>query len=69
MEERNIYPGENSEVFYWTRKWGISKAELYEAMLQTGSLRTNDLRNYLKRKKLQYSFAGILQFIKLRVSL
>lgn len=68
MKNRIIYPGEIAQVNYWTRKWGISRAELHEAILETGSLRVAEIKNYLKKKRVSFSLPGLLQFIRLHLS-
>lgn len=67
MEDHIIYPGETAQVNYWTRKWGISRADLHEAIMATGSLRVRELKDHLKRKRMSFSFSGLLQFIKLHL--
>ncbi|MCW3103804.1 MAG: hypothetical protein JWO09_2244 [Bacteroidetes bacterium] len=67
MENHIIYPGEVAELNYWTRKWGISRMELHEAILQTGSLHAKELKGHLKKKGFTFSAAGILQYIKLHL--
>jgi hypothetical protein len=67
MEKQIIYPGENKDVSYWTKKWSISRSELNEAILETGSLDVWRIKEYLKGKKRSFSLKGIVQFIKLYV--
>lgn len=68
MKDRIIYPGEAAQVKYWTRRWGISRAELHEAILETGSLRVAEIKNYLKKKQFSFSLSGLLQLIRLHLS-
>jgi tRNA A37 threonylcarbamoyltransferase TsaD len=65
MKNSVIYPGEISEVQYWTRKFGVSRAELNEAILETGSLKAEEIKKYLRKRKFSFSFSGIKTFIKL----
>ena len=47
-----INPFEREDVYYWTRKWDITQAELYNAILYTGSNNITILKKYLKNKGL-----------------
>jgi hypothetical protein len=67
MKEQIIYPGETAKVNYWLKRWGITMDELNEAILETGSLKRKELKNYLKRKKIPLSLSGIFRFIRLSV--
>jgi hypothetical protein len=67
MEDHIIYPGETAQVNYWTKRWGIDAAQLHEAILQTGSLRVKEIREYLKKKKFSFTVTGIKQFIRLHL--
>jgi len=67
MENNIIYPGEAAELNYWTRKWGVSRMELHEAILQTGSLQVKEIKGHLKKKRFRFSPSGVLQFIKLHL--
>jgi hypothetical protein len=68
MNNNIIYPGETSQVAYWTKKLGITKAQLHEAIMATGSLRVQDIKDYLKKKKFTFSFSGIRNYLKLYLS-
>lgn len=50
-----INPVEQEEVRFWTKKWGISPRQLNEAILETGSIRAQELKNYLVNKGLLFS--------------
>lgn len=67
MKNMFIQPGEDSQEEYWIKKLGITKAQLHEAILETGSLRVQEIKNYLKKKKLPFSFSGIKTFLKLNI--
>jgi hypothetical protein len=60
-----IYPGESEQVNYWTRKWGITRVQLNEAILETGSIRVNEIKNYLKGKRFPISFNGLIHYLRL----
>ncbi len=47
-----INPFETEDIQYWTRKWDITPAELYNAILETGSSNVNTLKQNLKSKGL-----------------
>jgi hypothetical protein len=67
MKNTSIYPGEDTQIQYWTRKLGITREQLHEAILQTGSLRIEEIKSYLRKKKFSFSFTGIRTFIKLNI--
>lgn len=67
MEDRIIYPGETLQMAYWTKRWGVSSAQLHEAILETGSLRVKEIREYLLNKKVTFTWNGIVQFIRLHI--
>lgn len=60
-----IYPGELEQVNYWTRKWGISRVQLNEAIIETGSIRVNEIKKYLKGKKIPMSYNGFIHYLRL----
>jgi hypothetical protein len=68
MENQLIYPGEASQVSYWTKRWGITAGELHEAILETGSLGVNEIRGYLLKKNCSFTFKGIIQFLRLQIN-
>jgi hypothetical protein len=65
MKHQIIYPGETSEVNYWIKRWGISREELNEAILQTGSLRVKEIRDYLKKKKVALGSVNLNSLMRL----
>lgn len=67
MTHRNnevIYPGDRDQVYFWTRKWGISGDQLNEAIIETGSIRIRDIKKYLIRKGFIFSIFHLLEKIK-----
>ncbi|MCE3280610.1 MAG: hypothetical protein K0S44_2801 [Bacteroidetes bacterium] len=65
MKNRIIYPGEITLVNYWTKRWGITRLELNEAILQTGSIKTEEIKKYLLRKRTHFSVANLISRIRL----
>ncbi|MCE3226401.1 MAG: hypothetical protein K0S32_952 [Bacteroidetes bacterium] len=59
-----IYPCENKDMKFWTRKWGISNNQLNDAIIQTGSIRSKVIRKYLEQKGVLFSFAGLFRRTK-----
>lgn len=47
-----IHPGDKNDLEYWTQRWGVSVKHIYDAILETGSTRIEDVRNALRKKKL-----------------
>lgn len=67
MKNKFIYPGEKNQFDYWTKKLGISSSQLHEAIMETGSLKIDDIKNYLRKKKFSFSFSGIRTYLKLHI--
>ncbi len=66
--ETSIYPGERDLVNFWTAKWGVSKEQLHEAIIETGSIDTRKIKTYLINKGFVFSFFGVINYIKLLVN-
>ena len=64
QKEMFIYPGETEQVSFWTKKWGITSAQLNEAILETGSVRVNEIKSYLIAKGFVFSFSTLLLYLK-----
>lgn len=45
-----IHPEDQNDLAYWTRKWGVNAREINDAILETGSVRLEDIKNVLARK-------------------
>ncbi|PBQ32868.1 hypothetical protein CNR22_14160 [Sphingobacteriaceae bacterium] len=45
-----IHPEDQNDLAYWTRKWGVNVRQINDAILETGSLRLDDIRNVLIKK-------------------
>ncbi|MDP1802646.1 MAG: DUF3606 domain-containing protein [Bacteroidota bacterium] len=45
-----IHPEDNTDLAYWTKRWGVSVRQINHAILETGSLNLLDIKNALKRK-------------------
>lgn len=61
-----IHPEDNSNILYWTKKWGISTRQLSDAILHTGSVNPVQLKEYLKRDIWYYApFFGLLRIFKI----
>jgi hypothetical protein len=46
-----IRPESQEDLSYWTRKWGVNARQIYDAILDTGSLRLEDIRLALWKKR------------------
>lgn len=45
-----IHPEDQNDLAYWTRKWGVNVRQINDAILETGSLRLEDIKSVLVRK-------------------
>ena len=60
LKNNPVFPDNN--VLFLVYKWGITSAELNEAILETGSLNEIHLRKYLIQKKVLFSVFGVFYF-------
>lgn len=52
-----IYPDQKGQIEYWSKKWNVTYKQLSDAILETGSLKKQDIAHYLIDKKANlYSF-------------
>jgi hypothetical protein len=60
-----IHPEDMNNLNYWSKKWGVTSRQLTDAILNTGSIRTTELKNYLRKNVYYYSpLFGIWKLIK-----
>jgi hypothetical protein len=60
-----IHPEDLSNLNYWSKKWGVTSRQLTDAILNTGSIRTAELKAYLRKNVYYYSpLLGIWKLIK-----
>jgi hypothetical protein len=64
-DQHILMPGEPGQVNYWSKRWGVSKAEINEAIINTGSLRVSVLRSYFKSRLAGFSFASFFRLLRL----
>lgn len=48
-----IHPEDTNNIHYWTKKWGVSTRQLNDAILYTGSLNPQRIKNYLHQNSWQ----------------
>jgi hypothetical protein len=53
-DQKTIHPEQTGNIRYWSNKWGVSQRELTEAIIQTGSLDTGKVKEFLKRDSWVY---------------
>ncbi len=61
-----IYPWEQDQVSHFTKKWKISVLDLNEAILETGSINRQVIKEYLVQKGVIRSLRKSWKFIKIR---
>ena len=54
METELIQPQDGANVIYWAKKMGVSRKELFDAILNTGSLDPRKVKEFLKRDSWLY---------------
>lgn len=67
MQNRNlVYPADNFK--FWVNKWGISPKQLNDAIIETGSISVDEIKEHLIQKgvlsSLDRLFRDYLKFIK-----
>lgn len=69
-QDNLIHPEDNSNLNYWTKKWGVSIHQLNDAILYTGSLNPVRVKEYL-RKDVWYHlpFFGLTRFFRNRAAI
>ncbi|MFL5764100.1 MAG: hypothetical protein ACJ77K_09175 [Bacteroidia bacterium] len=55
-----LYPGDREQVFALTKKWKITEEQLTEAILETGSVHTGILHDYLVNSGQVFSFRRLI---------
>ena len=45
-----IRPEDQNDLAYWTRKWGVNARQINDAILETGSIRLEDIKYVLRKK-------------------
>lgn len=70
MKDNFIHPEDSGNIIYWTKKWGVSIHQLREAILYTGSLNAEKVKDYLKKDIWYYSpVVGLVKLFKTKFSL
>jgi len=65
-----IHPEDTNNLNYWTKKWGVSLRQLNDAILYTGSLNTERVKDYLKKDIWYYSpVLGLWKMIKTKIKI
>jgi hypothetical protein len=49
-----VRPEDRSNLEDWAKKWGVTYGELYQAILHTGCLEAEKLKEYVQRDKWLY---------------
>jgi|GEM_PF-2396061 len=52
-----IHPEDQNDLAYWTNKWGVNARQINDAILETGSIRMEDVKNVLIKKGAFGSFS------------
>jgi hypothetical protein len=60
-----IHPEDSSDVRYWAKKWGVSARQIFDAIIDTGSLDPKQIRQVLReRNQLNNVFYRLLKKAK-----
>lgn len=50
VKRTEIHPEDGSDMMYWMRKWGVSRRQINDAILETGSIDQGRIKKLLKEK-------------------
>lgn len=56
-----IHPEDKNDLAYWTKKWGVNVKQINEAIIDTGSLKLQDIKNRLIKRGEIWSFSYWIQ--------
>jgi hypothetical protein len=60
-----VHPEDEKNVLYWSRRFGVTPRDLNEAILQTGCVEAQKLKEYLKQDSwLYHPVTGTLKYFK-----
>lgn len=59
-----IHLEDGNDLAYWTKKWGVNVKQINEAILETGSIKLEDIRNVLRKKGIVGLSFWIRKFFK-----
>jgi hypothetical protein len=45
-----IHPEDKNDLAYWTKKWGVNVRQIDNAIIETGSVNLNVIKNLLVKK-------------------
>lgn len=63
-----IHPEDSNNLHYWTKKWGVSVRQLNDAILDTGSVDSNRVKEYLKKDIWYYSpLTGFINLLRIKI--
>ncbi len=63
-----IHPEDTANVNYWARRWGVKPKELYDAIIDTGSLSIAHVKNHVKKSFwLRHPFRALMRLFGSRV--
>ncbi len=64
-KDLTLHPEDFENISYWTHKWGVTARQVNYAILDTGSLKVNDIKNYLRKDIWYYSpVTGLINLFK-----
>jgi len=56
IRDNMVHPEDGNNINYWTKKWGVTSFQLNDAILYTGSLNPERLKEYLKKENWLHAF-------------
>ncbi len=45
-----IHPEDRQDLAYWTKKWGVDVKQINTAIIETGSINLQVIKDFLKKK-------------------
>jgi hypothetical protein len=60
-----IHPEDHTDVRYWAKKWGVSARQIFDAIIDTGSLDPGQIKQVLReRDQLNNVFYRLFKAVK-----
>ena len=68
VKDTLIHPEDPGNLIYWTKKWGVSVKQLNNAILDTGSVNSLQIKEYLKKNSWHYLYVtGLFKLLHFKL--
>ena len=68
-QEQYVHPEDKKNLLYWAHKWGVSTRQVNEAIIDTGSISVEVLREHFKKNnQLQFPLLSWFRSVSGRIA-